>query len=264
MDVGMCIFNGIEIEDQVKYFKKFGIGRTFIGSEQPDFEKEMQILKENGIICESLHAPYSNINDMWGEDEAAAESILNRLKDSVDKCERHGIPVSVVHVSSGRPMPEITGCGIRRYEELFDYAKKKGVTIALENLRYPENLAYFMDNYTEPGFCWDNGHENCYSLKVKFMELYGDRLSAMHIHDNRCGNDTDDHLLPFDGNIDFEYVAKALADSNYKGALMLEIGKNVTVDGEAVYGNISEEEYVRRAAEAVKKLADMVESYKKV
>ena len=43
--------------------------------------------------------------------------------------------------------------------------------------------------------------------RVGARELFGDRLCALHIHDNRCGVNTDDHLLPFDGSIDFEDVA---------------------------------------------------------
>jgi len=94
------------------------------------------------------------------------------------------------------------------------------------------------------------------------MDLYGDRLSALHIHDNRCGVDTDDHLLPFDGNIDFSVIAKNIADSGYKGTLMLEVAKNVIVNGKEPYKHITDEEYIERAVASAKKLADMIEIYK--
>jgi len=262
METGLSIFNGIEIPDQIKYFKKYGINRTFTVSEMPDFDGVMKIFNDNDIICETLHAPFDRINDMWSEDEAAGTAMLSRLKDSVDKCEKYNIPVTVVHVSSGRPMPEITEQGIKRYEEIFKYANQKGVMVALENLRYLENLQYFMDRYDTPGFCWDNGHEYCYSPDVKFMKLFGERLAALHIHDNNCKIDTDEHVLPFDGKINMEEVAKHIADSGFDGTLMLEIGKLVCVNGEKVYANLSDEEYVKRAAESARRLADMVEKYK--
>lgn len=263
MEIGISIYEGVSIENRIKYMKKYGVNRTFIRSEEPDFDNVMKLFSENDIICETLHAPYSKINDMWSDSDEAAQKMLNRLKDSVDKCAKYNIPVSVVHLSSGRPMPEVNEKGIKRYEELFDYAEEKGVTIALENQRYLENISYFMDRFTSPRFCWDNGHEYGFTKGVKFMDLYGDRLVALHIHDNLCGIDTDDHLLPFDGNIDFDEVAHILADSGYNGTLMLEITKETVVNGKKPYADLTDEEYILRAANAVKKLADMVQKYKK-
>lgn len=263
MELGICIFSGINIKDLVRCFKKFGINRTFIDSENADFETAMRLFKENGIICETLHAPFDKINDMWSEDEVAASKMLNRLKDSVDKCEMHHIPISVVHLSSGCPMPEINEMGVSRFEELFDYADKKGVIIALENQRYKENILFFMEKYKTPGFCWDNGHEYGLSKGIRFMELFGDRLCALHIHDNRCGVNTDDHLLPFDGSIDFEDVAKAIAKSGYNGTVMLEVGILASIDGKKVYEDLNDEDYVKRAVGSARKLADMIENYQK-
>ncbi len=263
MEVGIGIFNGISFEKQVEYFKKYGINRTFVGSDITDFDHVMGLFKENGIICETLHAPFGGINAMWGEDEEAAAKMMDQLKDSVDKCARYNIPVTIVHLSSGRPMPEVNERGAKRYEEIFRYAKENGVIIALENQRYLENLQYFMDHYQTPGFCWDNGHEYGATKGIRFMDHFGNRVVALHIHDNRCGTDTDDHLLPFDGKIDFDVVAKDLAQSGYSGTLMLEVGKLVSIDGKRVYEDLTDEEYVERAALAAQRLAVMVENRKK-
>ncbi len=263
MEIGISIFDGVGIEKQVECFVKLGVNRTFVMSEIPDFDKAMQLFKDNGIICETLHSPFNKINDLWGEDENAANAMLDRLKNTVDKCEKYNIPVAIVHLSSGCPMPEINERGLRRFEELFGYANDKGVTIALENQRYLENLSFFMDRY-DTGFCWDNGHEYGFTKGIRFMELYGDRACALHIHDNRCGTNTDDHLLPFDGKIDFEVIAKTLADSGYSGTLMLELGKLASLDGKQVYADMSDEEYIGRAVAAAKRLADMVEDYKRI
>lgn len=262
-DIGISIYSGIDYKKQAEYFKKLGVTKTFIGSEVDDFDGAIKAFAANGIECESLHAPYKNINDMWSSDETAALSMLNRLKDSVDKCAKYSIPVSVVHLSSGVPMPEINELGIARFEELFSYAEEKGVKIALENQRFLENLSFFMDRYKNVGFCWDVGHEYGFTHGIRFMELYGGRALVLHIHDNRCGIDTDDHLLPFDGKIDYSIVAKNLVDSGYEGTLMLEISKDVSIDDKKVYAEITDEEYMDRAYSAVKKLAVMVSELKK-
>ena len=259
MELGISLFNGVSVENQVKCFLKHGIKHTFIMSDHPDFEKRMELFRENGIICDNLHAPFKGINAMWGEDEEAAAAMLAKLTDSVDKCQKYGIPCTITHVSSGRPMPEITKQGIARYEYLFQYGKERGVKIVLENLRFAENLAYFMDNYDEPAFCWDNGHQYCCTPDVHYLKKYGHRLAALHIQDNRAQLDTDDHMLPFDGNIPMEEVARELAESGYQGTLMLEVGRNIVTHN---YDDLTEEEYVDRAVAAVKKLNDLVESYR--
>lgn len=261
MEIGINIYSGIDFKKQVQLFKKYGIHRTFAGSGISDFDNTMKLFKENGIVCETLHAPYDKINDMWSDDFEAGDEMLKRLKNGVDRCAKYGIGIIVVHVSSGRPMPEITKSGIARFDELFNYAKSKGVTVALENLRYYENLSHLMDKYKDVTFCWDNGHESCYTAGLDFIEIYGQRLSAIHINDNRGVADADDHLLPFDGNIDFEVVAKKLADIGYKGTLMLEVTKNVSIDGKMVYSNMTDEEYFERAVSAAARVSELVESF---
>jgi len=260
MQLGISIFNGVSVAVAAAAMKKHGITHTFVMSDVPDFHEKVKIYMDNGIILESLHAPYKGINALWGEDEAAAEEMIAKITDGIDKCAQYGIPVIVVHLSSGRPMPEITEKGLGYYERIFAYAKEKGVIVALENLRYAENLEFFMERYPECAYCWDNGHEYCSTKGKRFMKMYGDRLRMLHLHDNRCGDDTDDHMLPFDGNIPMERVAQDIADSGYQGSLMLEVGRLIVTHN---YDDMTEEDYMERAVASVKKLNELVESCRK-
>ncbi len=263
INIGMSIFGGIPHDRLAELLKENGIERTFIASEISDFDDVIKLYIEKGITVETLHAPFRGINAMWSEDEKEGEDMLLRLIDSVDKCAKYGIPTTIVHVSSGRPMPEITEKGIARYERLFDYAKEKGVKVALENLRYLENLKFLMDRYDFPVFCWDTGHENCYTDGIKYMEILGSRLGALHIHDNKMAKDRDDHLLPYDGNIDFEEVAQHIAKNGNDITVMLEVNRGAKINDDEVYGDISDEEFVKRAVCAVKKLAARIEEIRK-
>lgn len=262
MNIGICIVRGVPLEVQIKYLLENGVYRTFISSEYEDFDAAIEKLSENGITCETLHAPFNKINDMWSLNFIAANRMLRRLMDAVDKCARYSIPVSVVHLSSGRPMPRINRRGIRRFDRLMKYAEEKGVTIAYENQRYLENISFFMDRHTSAGFCYDVGHENGFTHDIMFMEHFGDRLCALHVHDNRCGINTDDHMIPFDGKIDYNYFAQYIAESDFNGTMMLEISRRPKVNGDYMYTDISNAEYYRRAAEAARRLADMVEMHR--
>ena len=179
------------------------------------------------------------------------------LKNFVAECHKNGIPVVVVHLSSWKPMPEITENGIARFERLFAYAEEKGVIVALENQRFLENLSFFMDRYPSLGFCWDVGHEYGFTKGIRFMKFYGDRAVTTHVHDNRSGFDTDDHLIPFDGKIDYKTVVENLASSPYDGTLMLELTRHPKKESGVSYDKMSDKRFFRRAAVAAKKLMRM-------
>ncbi len=248
---------------QVEAIASLGVRHSFIGSYAKDLDKVMAKMKECGITCDTFHAPFSHINDMWSEDAEKGAAELASQKETIDLCVKYGVPVVITHVSSGRPMPPIHDAGIARYDELVSYAREKGVKIAFENLRYAENLALLMERYPDMGFCWDTGHECCYTPGVRYMSLYGDRTIALHVHDNACGFDTDDHVLPFDGNINFETVAEDLAKSDCRCTLMLEIGRSSMIDGKALYESMSYAEYYGRAVAAAHRLSAMVEERRK-
>jgi len=254
MEIGMSIFNGVALENIPVFLKKHNISHTFIRTGNPDFHRAMELYAENGITCDNLHAPFKNINHMWGEDEADGEAMLGQLTDAVDQCHRYGVPTVIVHLSGGRPMPAITGIGLRRYERLFAHARAKGVKVALENLRYAENLSFMLEKYPECAFCWDCGHQYAYQ-HPRYLPLFGHRLGALHLHDNSCT--LDEHMLPFDGKIPMEQVAKDIAESGYTGTLMLEVGRQIVTKS---YDDLTEEEFVDRAAAAVKRLNEMVEA----
>ena len=208
-------------------------------------------------------APFSSINNMWSEDDEKGAAELALQKEAIDVCVKYGVPVVITHVSSGRPMPPINEKGLARYDAVVAYAREKGVRIAFENLRYLENLALLMERYPDMGFCWDTGHEYCYTPDVRYMPLFGDRTIALHVHDNACGFDTDDHVLPFDGNIDFETIADDLANANCQCTLMLEIGRGSSIDEKAIYEHMSYEAYYGRAVAAAHRLSAMVEERRK-
>ncbi len=52
------------------------------------------------------------------------------------------------------------------------------------------------------------------------IRALGNRLQALHIHDNDCWHDS--HQIPFSMSIDFDAVVKALKDIHYSGYFTLE------------------------------------------
>ncbi len=254
-----CFGRSLGIDEQIYLLRKNGVEATFLMSDDPQLDQIMPKLAEVGIECESYHAPFKGINRMWsaGED---GEEMLRELTDGVDACARHGVPVLVVHLSSGDNAPTVNDIGLARYTRLMDYAKERGVMVAYENQRKLSNLAVAMELFPEAGFCWDVGHETCFTDgKMRFMPLFGDRIVALHLHDNCGTHNADEHKIPYDGAVDMDRAARQLAESGYSKAVMLELA----VKNSHAYDEITAEEYYARAANAARRFAARLGAYRK-
>lgn len=73
------------------------------------------------------------------------------------------------------------------------------------------------------GFCYDSGHDNVQGTCFKILEKFGHRLLSVHLHDN-FGSDT--HMLPYEGNIDWDRFRKIFHGLDYSGNLLLELDIN--------------------------------------
>lgn len=209
---------------------------------------------KHGIRCETLHAPFSHINDIWFPGENG-DAMLRDMCRAADHCLIAGAKILVVHLSSGVQAPPVTDAGRRRFHSLVEYAAKRGIRIAFENQRKLANLAWALETFdaASAGFCWDCGHERVFAGGMRYMPLFGERLITTHIHDNFGIPGEDLHLIPFDGTVDFRFVAETLRNADYRGTLMLEL-----VFRER-YAGMSAAEYIARAAAAAKRLRGMLD-----
>ena len=246
----------IPYAEQIALIKKHGFSAVFLSSGCRDIEQIVTLCTENGLSIESCHAPFDHINDIW-YDTPEGERMLSELLAAVDECRDYGIPVLVVHLSSGENPPRVNDLGLSRFEALMAHAAACGITIAYENQRMLGNLSVAMEAFPYAAFCWDNGHEACFTDgKWDYMSLFGERLAAIHIHDNRATHNADDHRLPGDGCIDFTSVTKRLAASGYENSLMLE----VFAENNPAYMEMGAEAFYARAAAAARRLADATEA----
>lgn len=255
--INIAACKGIEMEEYVRIMKSLGFGATFSGCQRTGFAGVMRLAElcaKYGISYDMIHAPFRAINHMWFDTEAG-EAMLHSMMQCVDECHDAAVGIAVVHMSSGIQAPSITDVGRARYERLVEYAARKNVKIAFENQRKLANLSWALETFGPDvaGFCWDCGHEQCFTPGREYMPLFGDRLICTHIHDNSGKFDCDEHKLPFDGILSEEYYARHMARSPYNGSLMLEVF--ATGDDAA----LSPYAYLEKAAKAARRLAAAVE-----
>lgn len=209
---------------------------------------------DRNMLYEALHAPWTNINDLWYKTDSS-EKVLGEFKKSVDLAAEYGIPIVIAHISSKEDCPHVTDAGLENFDRFVNYAAQKNIVIAVENQRKLGNIATVLEIYgkeTNVQFCWDIGHEKCFAHGREYMPLFADRCVMTHVHDNSCLYNVDEHLLPFDGSIDFRRTAELIHNYEYKGTLMLEI--DLPHEGSEKYANLSMEQFVAKAYAAINRL----------
>lgn len=245
----------------IKAAHDFGFNTVF--SAVPDEAELKQIantLAACGMRYETIHAPFDHINDIWLEGEAG-DAMLRELLCAVERCAQGGVPVAVIHLSSGKTPPPVTEIGRVRYERLVEYAARKGIKLAFENQRQLENLAWAFRHFadaTHVGFCFDCGHECCFTPGVEFMPLYGHKLLCTHIHDNDCVPDHDLHMIPFDGKVDYGRVVRRLRESGYRGPLTLEIH----MQNSGKYDFMTRQAFLERAVNGIRRVRTMLDGFR--
>jgi len=211
-----------------------------------------------GMAFPFLHAPFSGINGMWTEGESY-RTVYDGMLEAIDSAAACGVPAVVIHVSSGWQTPPVNDLGLSRFDALVEYAADKGVTLAFENLRMLGNLACLIDRYEHKQnvrFCFDCGHEHCYTKTISWIDIFTNKIVATHIHDNLGRpfedktTDRDSHWLPFDGTFDYHTMMGKLDKYGYTGPLVLEVFRGARGD----YKNLSAEEFLTTAYDRIKRI----------
>lgn len=245
----------IDNEERFKLIREAGFNSVLFwwGDEYADYVGDKNFLpglaRNAGLEIENVHAPFYKTNLIWTE-SVDAEDIVKRYAQCIIDCSNHNIPTVVIHLTNGDTPPPPTLLGIDRIKYLVDLAEKKNVNIALENLKRPEYLQFVFQNIQSGrlGFCYDSGHENCYSKGTDLLSMYGNKLMALHLHDN--DGTGDQHRIPGEGTINWDIVVRKIKKTTYRGAVTLE----VTNEFSEMYSDISAQEFLKAANEKIKML----------
>lgn len=196
-------------------------------------------LNELGLELHSLHAPTER-DSAQGRGSGLPVSISEperiRRQDAVDEVKRaldvaEIIPFRylVQHLGSSRQAadPRNLDAAFGSLEHLAAFAKQRGVTIALENtpseIGAPASLLQFVKetHLRDLRFCFDIGHAHLAGGVDADFSLMRDRVVTTHVHDNH--GEKDEHLLPFEGGIDWDAALGAFAGAPEPLPLVLEL-----------------------------------------
>jgi len=196
-------------------------------------------LEGSGLTLHSLHAPTERDKGL-GRGSGVPISISDperiRRQDAVDEMKRalevaETIPFRffVQDLATGHQAadPRKLDAAFNSLEILSIFAKHRGVTIALQNtaneIGSPVSLVQFVKDTHLNGlrFCFDTGHAHIEGGVVAGFHTMRDLIVAVHIHDNH--GEKDEHLLPWDGTIDWDAAFGEFAAAPEALPLVLEL-----------------------------------------
>ena len=201
-----------------------------------------QWLADAGLELHGVHAPVTDsyVGGRWGppltiasaEPEARAAALVE-AQQALFIARRIPMQVLVVHLGLPRtqsPSPSDNNRdGARRsVEELQRLASPLGVRVAVEvipnELSRAGSLVHFVEedlDAPEVGICLDFGHAHMDGDLLDAIETVSGHVITTHVHDNH--GRTDDHLVPFDGTIDWPAAMTAVQKIGYDQTLLFEI-----------------------------------------
>lgn len=161
---------------------------------KPTQEEQLEYIRKKGLNIIFAHLGYQNINDLWLEREAG-DKLVDRYKNDIKICRNNNIPMVIMHLISKSEAPKYNEIGLKRLQEIVDYAQKLNIKVAFENIKIKGYLDYVIDNIKNKnvGICFDSGH--------------------YHVHFND----------EFDGTLNWSNVVKNLKECNYSGPITLEL-----------------------------------------
>ena len=268
---------GVPTERQLELFSETGFDGFFtMFSRETDIRKIREKADSLGLMYQSVHAPFVRADRFWKK-MPDTDDAVSELLECLETCAENDIPIMVTHAFIGFNDHTPTGYGIENFGKLVRRAEELGVRIAFENTEGEEYLFALFKNFRESrsvGFCFDTGHELCYNHGKDMPGLVGSELIATHLNDNLGirdlnGNITwidDLHLLPFDGIVDWNDIARRLIRGGFDGPLTFELNtksKPGCHDNDK-YDRMPLEEYLAEAYARACRVAMLIERYQGV
>lgn len=187
-----------------------------------------------GLTIDSLHAHFGDDLDPSSEDESVRAATVCYYEREVDYCHRLGGDLLVIHPSPPRvPHGDTENRYAQLQKSLEEFARlgeRTGARFAFENMPDYHPVGGDIRRLVE-GIVQVGSEHLVFLLDIAHAHMTGGvvdaiRTAAPHIrYTHVCDNDgqTDEHLLPFCGNLPWEACGEALREVGYDGVFLLEV-----------------------------------------
>lgn len=221
----------------------------------PEIDFTARMIRDAGLKVKSLHASngrnrilevssrknrtpvFESRRDIGSPHDWQRQGGIELVQNRVALAAALGSPDAILHIEIDDAVfrsPETEAAFFdpfwRSFDALEPFCRAHGVKIAVENLlcASADSWVLLFDRLFRRydagfmGLCFDTGHWFAAAGPgdMSLLDRHGARLIATHVHDNF--GVMDDHLLPFDGRIDWPGYMKAIAATPCAMPLNLE------------------------------------------
>ncbi len=206
------------------------------------------LIRETGLtVCNFIPAQFRYPSLLCSLNERVRRDSIGYIMDAMDNALAIGSP-SVSLCPGMLPWDEDRGAGwrqlLRSFREIDEYGRQldgKLLLLIEPAHRFETNLILTIEDTVRMldelgsdrfGILLDTGHCNVNGEDFrKAVPLCKGFPLHVHFDDNR--GDADSHLVPGEGNVDFEALAEALDGIGYRGFLSAELGGAYIMDPSA-------------------------------
>lgn len=211
-------------------------GSEAYGSNYRSYAKELRALAEkNAMVFNQTHAPFDCY--IFGDDRYN-QRMLEATLHAIEFSALLGANYVIVHPIVCPEDVDRVAFNKAYYEKLLPACEKYKINIAIENIftrvgqeqrcvattcSSGAELVQLIDLLQSEWIvgCIDVGHAQLVGeAPDQMVRTLGDRLKCLHIHDNNAIKDL--HLLPYQGDIQWDTLLCALVETGYEGDLTLE------------------------------------------
>jgi sugar phosphate isomerase/epimerase len=197
-----------------------------------------QWFSDHAVTLHSLHAPLFS-DWSWGRSGGLLISVahlqrrariasMDEIKRAIEVAEHLPFRFLVLHLGVPDEAYDLRkfDAAFTSLEHLSIFAKERGAEILLENipseLSTPERILAFLQ-YTrlDLKICFDTGHAHMTGGVQSAFRSLRKRIAAIHVHDNH--GDEDEHLLPFEGEIDWAQTMGDLRSADVQFPILFEL-----------------------------------------
>ncbi|MCX7944538.1 MAG: sugar phosphate isomerase/epimerase [Deltaproteobacteria bacterium] len=233
-----------------EFLKRNGINSIELFAQRPhcDFGSQRHIdliemvERELSININSIHMPiyFNRAADVRDRKKINISSLDSNIRmSSVKEVIRHievagrlCIPIVILHTGIENNSEKESSNLLESLYLISEVAVKNDILVGLENhttefvsIDVLVSLIQKIDSQNI-GICLDIGHSNIFSNYMRDLHESRRYLFSLHLHDNNGGED--EHLFPYEGVIDFDYIMGFLRTSKFQGVVTLELnGENI-------------------------------------
>jgi sugar phosphate isomerase/epimerase len=200
-------------------------------------------LADLGLSLHSVHAPIVDRieNGRWGRlistaagEEPSRQEAVAEVLAALDVARTIPFRFLVLHLGVPNVLASIDdnspAAARRSLEQIAAAAAPFGVRVAIEvipnALSTPERLVQLIEDDADlpaagAGICLDTGHAALMGDLADAIDVVSGEMVTTHVHDNRGLRD--DHLVPFEGRLDWATGLMSFQKVGYDGVLVFEL-----------------------------------------